>query len=108
LNINVHLECKSTDEDIIAAFNEKLLPVAHRFKPDLILISAGFDSRQDDLLGCFDISDEGYRHITKMVMQLAEHYCDGRLISVLEGGYNLDGLASAVKVHVETLQNKDI
>jgi len=108
LNINVHLDCKSTDEDIIAAFNEKLLPAAHRFKPDLILISAGFDSRKDDLLGCFDISDEGYRHITKMVMQLAEHYCDGRLVSVLEGGYNLDGLASAVKVHVETLQNKDI
>ena len=108
LNINVHLSCKSTDKDIIAAFNEKLLPAAHRFKPDLILISAGFDSRQDDLLGCFDISDEGYRHITKMVMQLAEQYCDGRIVSVLEGGYYLDGLASAVKVHVETLQNEDI
>ncbi|MCK5667629.1 MAG: histone deacetylase, partial [Gammaproteobacteria bacterium] len=108
LNINVHLSCKSTDKDIIAAFNEKLLPAAHRFKPDLILISAGFDSRQDDLLGCFDISDEGYRHITKMVMQLAEQYCDGRIVSVLEGGYYLDGLASAVKIHVETLQNEDI
>jgi len=102
-NINVHLDCKSTDEDIIAAFNEKLLPAAHRFKPDLILISAGFDSRQDDLLGCFDISDEGYRHLTKMVMQLAKQYCDDRIVSVLEGGYTLDGLASAVKIHVETL-----
>ena len=108
LNINVHLDCQSTDKDIITAFREKLLPVAHNFKPDLILISAGFDSRQDDLLGCFDISDEGYRHITKMVMQLAEQYCDGRIVSVLEGGYYLDGLASAVKVHVETLQNEDI
>ena len=102
-NINVHLDCKSSDEDIIEAFNEKLLPAAHRFKPDLILISAGFDSRQNDLLGCFDISDEGYRQLTKMIMQLAEQYCDGRIISVLEGGYTLDGLASAVKVHVETL-----
>ena len=106
LNINVHLDCNSTDEDMIAAFNEKLLPAAHRFKPDLILISAGFDSRQDDLLGCFDISDEGYRHITKMVMQLAEQYCDDRIVSVLEGGYTLDGLASAVKVHVETLSGQ--
>jgi len=104
-NINVHLDCKSTDEDIIAAFNEKLLPAANRFKPDLILISAGFDSRQDDLLGCFDISDEGYRQLTKLIMQLADQYCDGRLVSVLEGGYNLDGLASAVKVHVETLHS---
>ncbi len=103
LNINVHLDCHSTDEDIIKAFNEKLLPAAHRFKPDLILISAGFDSRQDDLLGCFDITDEGYRQLTKMVMQLADTYCDGRLVSVLEGGYYLKGLASAVKTHVETL-----
>lgn len=105
-NINVHLDCKSTDEDIITAFIEKLLPAAHRFKPDLILISAGFDSRQDDLLGCFDISDEGYRQLTRLIMQLAEQYCDGRLISVLEGGYTLDGLASAVKVHVETLHSE--
>lgn len=104
LNINVHLDCHCTDKDIISAFNEKLLPAVHRFKPDLILISAGFDSRQDDLLGCFDITDDGYRHITTMVMQLAEQYCDGRIVSVLEGGYNLEGLASAVKVHVETLQ----
>ena len=104
-NINVHLDCKSTDEDIIVAFNEKLLPAANHFKPDLILISAGFDSRQDDLLGCFDITDEGYQQITMMVMQLAGQYCDGRLVSVLEGGYNLDGLASAVKVHVETLHS---
>lgn len=103
LNINVHLDCYSTDEDIIAAFNEKLLPAAQRFKPDLILISAGFDSRQDDLLGCFDITDEGYRQLTKMVMQLADEYCDGRIVSVLEGGYYLKGLASAVKMHVETL-----
>ncbi|MFB3100193.1 MAG: histone deacetylase [Gammaproteobacteria bacterium] len=103
LNINVHLDCRSTDEDIIRAFREKLLPATQRFKPDLILISAGFDSRQDDLLGCFDISDNGYKQITKIVMQLAEQYCDDRIVSVLEGGYTLDGLASAVKIHVETL-----
>lgn len=103
LNINVHLDCHAIDADIIAAFKEKLLPAAHRFKPDLILISAGFDSRMNDLLGCFDISDYGYQQITTMVMQLAEQYCDGRIVSVLEGGYNLDGLANAVKVHVETL-----
>ena len=106
LNINVHLDCKSTDKDIVTAFNEKLLPAAHRFKPDLILISAGFDSRQDDLLGCFDISDDGYRQITKIVMQLAEQYCEGRIVSVLEGGYYLEGLASAVRVHIETLKEK--
>lgn len=102
-NINVHLDCKSTDKDILTAFNEKLLPAAHRFKPDLILISAGFDSRQDDLLGCFDISDDGYKQLTKMVMQLAEQYCNGRIVSILEGGYNLRGLATAVVTHVDTL-----
>jgi acetoin utilization deacetylase AcuC-like enzyme len=105
LNINVHLDCNSTDKDIISAFEEKLLPAAHHFKPDLILISAGFDSRQDDLLGCFDISDDGYLKLTKILMQLAEQYCEGRIVSVLEGGYNLNGLASAVASHVKTLLN---
>lgn len=103
LNINVHLACQSGDKEIIAAFEKKLLPAAHYFKPDLIIISAGFDSRRDDLLGCFDVSDEGYRKLTAMLMQMADQYCDGRIISVLEGGYTPAGLSTAVKTHVETL-----
>ncbi len=102
-NINVHLDCGATDEDIINVYKEKLLPAAHQFKPDMILISAGFDSRKDDLLGCFRITDEGFITLTKIIMMLADEYCNGSVVSVLEGGYNLDGLASAVVAHVKTL-----
>ncbi len=102
-NINVHLPCGTDDEMIVSAFKTKLLPAVKRFKPDLILISAGFDSRIDDLLGCFEVSDDGFIQLTKMSMALANEYCDGRVVSILEGGYNIKGNASAVIAHVKTL-----
>jgi acetoin utilization deacetylase AcuC-like enzyme len=105
-NINVHLDCGTTDEEIIRVFKEKLLPAVKGFRPELILISAGFDSRQDDLLGCFNITDQGFVRLTQLVMSLADEYCKGRLVSVLEGGYNLAGNASAVIYHVATLAGK--
>lgn len=104
-NINVHLDCGSTDEDIIQAFKEKLIPAAQQFKPDLILISAGFDSRQDDLLGCFSITDQGFAEITTIVKELANRCCQGNIVSMLEGGYNLQGNASAVTTHIQTLMD---
>jgi acetoin utilization deacetylase AcuC-like enzyme len=102
-NINVPLPCGATDADIVAAFEKQLLPAADAFRPDLVLVSAGFDSRADDLLGCLGVSDEGFVQLTRMVMAIAERHCSGRLVSVLEGGYNLRGLASAVVAHVGTL-----
>lgn len=103
LTMNVHLDCGAGDEEIIATFKEKLLPAANQFKPDLIIISAGFDSRKDDLLGCFKVSDQGYVTLTNIVMQLAEEYCENRVVSILEGGYSLTGLASATTCHVLAL-----
>lgn len=102
-NINVHLPCGTDDEKFISAYQNILLPAAEKFKPDLILISAGFDSREKDLLGCFDVTDAAYVVLTKMLMQLAEQSCNGRLVSMLEGGYNLQGIASAVTAHIKTL-----
>ena len=105
-NINVHLPCGATDDDIVNAFSSKLLPAAETFKPEFILISAGFDSRKQDSLGCFDITDDGFRELTRMTMVLAEKHCQGRIISMLEGGYNLQGNADATLAHVETLASK--
>ncbi len=102
-NINVHLDCGSNDEDIINVFKNKLLPAVEVFKPDLILISAGFDSRQNDLLGCFDISDQGYVILTQMIKTLANKHCQGNIVSMLEGGYNLKGIASATTAHIIAL-----
>ncbi len=102
-NINVHLERGSRDKDMLDAWDKKLLPAAEKFKPDFILISAGFDSRKDDLLGRFLVEDDAFVRMTRITMDLARRHCGGRIVSLLEGGYNLDGLARAASAHVATL-----
>ncbi|MCG8325177.1 MAG: histone deacetylase [Thiotrichales bacterium] len=102
-NINVHLPCGTTDQMIIDAFEQRLVPAVDEFKPELILVSAGFDSRRHDLLGCYEVSDAGFIELTRIVMCLADRHCAGRLVSILEGGYNIPGTASAVVAHVKTL-----
>ena len=74
-----------------------------RFRPDFIIVSAGFDSRRDDLLGCFDLTDDVFSRMTRTAMDLADEYTGGRLVSLLEGGYNVEGSALAAAAHVETL-----
>ena len=96
-------EIKSVNLDI-KNFN-KFNKVVNKFKPDFILISAGFDSRKDDPLGCFDISDKGFETLTTIVLQIAENHCNGRVLSILEGGYNVVGNAKAAVTHIETLNN---
>jgi acetoin utilization deacetylase AcuC-like enzyme len=91
------------NREIVGAFRDELLPRAREFRPQLTLVSAGFDSRVDDLLGGFRVDDEGYRELTRIVLEIARIAGQGRLISVLEGGYNLEGLASAVYAHMDEL-----
>ena len=102
-NINVHLDCSAGDTEIIQAFETQLLPAVEKFKPDLILLSCGFDSRVDDLLGCHKVTDEGFIRLTSIVMELADKHCQGRLVSILEGGYNISGNAKAAAAHVSAL-----
>lgn len=103
-NINVHLDCGAGDAQITRAFDEHLLPIAHRFAPELVLISAGFDSRRDDLLGCFAVTDDGFVQLTRRMLDLADLHCAGRIVSVLEGGYNVAGTAAAAAAHVGALR----
>jgi acetoin utilization deacetylase AcuC-like enzyme len=79
------------------------MPAMDRFRPELVMISAGFDSRVEDLLGRFTLTDEDFRDLTRAVMEIAARSAQSRVVSVLEGGYNLSGLASAARAHVETL-----
>lgn len=104
--LNVPLPPGATDAQIAEAFQTKLVPAARNFKPDFILISAGFDGMRNDLLGVFDITPAGFAAITRIVTQLAKELCQGRLVSVLEGGYRLDGLAESVVAHVKALQEE--
>ena len=101
--INCPLPAGSGREAVVSAFRERLLPALDAFSPDVILISAGFDSRIGDPLGHFRLSDADFGELTMLMVEAAEKYCDGRLVSLLEGGYNLEGLAMAAEVHVRTL-----
>ena len=91
--------------EILGAFQTKLLPVANEFKPDLILVSAGFDSRLGDPLGGFTLTDQDFADLTEVLLELADRHSAGRLVSILEGGYDLEGLGLAAAKHVEALRS---
>jgi acetoin utilization deacetylase AcuC-like enzyme len=74
-----------------------------RFKPEFILISAGFDGHRDDPLGGTCLTEAGYATLTRLVMEMADTHCSGRLVSFLEGGYNLAALAACVESHLQCL-----
>ena len=101
--MNCPLPAGTSGHDVLAAFRELLVPAAEAFHPDLILLSAGFDSRIGDPLGQFLLTDDHFRALTLLMLELADTHCEGRLISVLEGGYSLDGLARASEAHVQAL-----
>jgi acetoin utilization deacetylase AcuC-like enzyme len=104
LIINRPLPKGAGNAEIVGAFRDLLLPAAREFKPDLTLVSAGFDSHQGDPLGGFAIDDDGFRALTRIMLDIADIAGKGRLISVLEGGYDLAGLSAAVCVHLDELQ----
>jgi acetoin utilization deacetylase AcuC-like enzyme len=90
-------------KEILGAMEDKLLPAADRFQPELVMVSAGFDARVDDPLGGFRLNDQDFTDMTNLVMDIARRHAGDRLVSVLEGGYNLTGLASASAAHVRAL-----
>ena len=81
-------------------FRDVLVPAAERFKPQLVMTSAGFDSRAGDPLGQFTLTDADFAELTGVVAEIARQHARGRVVSVLEGGYSLDGLARAVDAHL--------
>ena len=104
LTLNCPLPAGSGEREIFLAFRELLLPAIGRFHPDLILISAGFDSRVNDPLGQFTLQDSDFAALTQVLLDAAESTAHGRVISVLEGGLlGLSGLASAAEAHVRAL-----
>jgi acetoin utilization deacetylase AcuC-like enzyme len=104
--LNVPLPAGSGDPEFTEAFERRLLPAMDRFRPDFVLVSAGFDSRTGDPLGRFRVTDDGFRRLSETVLAIARDHASGRLVSLLEGGYSLPGLASAASAHVGTLLGK--
>jgi acetoin utilization deacetylase AcuC-like enzyme len=103
LILNNPFPAGSGRNEIVTAFRDVLRPAAERFKPQLVMISAGFDSRAGDPLGQFTLTDRDFADLTDIVVGIAREHANGRLVSVLEGGYALDGLSSAVASHLSPL-----
>ncbi len=103
MTLNAPLPAGSGAHEILGAVDSRLLPAIQRFRPELVMISAGFDSRVGDPLGKFLLEDADFVKLTQRMLGAAKEFADGRLISVLEGGYSLEGLASGVASHVGAL-----
>jgi len=101
--INVPLEAGLGDAQYKLAIQNKLLPAVKEFRPNLLLISAGFDAYKHDVLGRMKVTPQGFAELTRMVKTVAREHCNDRLVAVLEGGYNLEGLGECVEAHVRVL-----
>lgn len=101
--INVPMEAGESDDDYRAVFQKVLVPAADAFKPELVIISAGFDAHRDDPLASMGLTEEGYADLTSIVAGIANRHCRGRLLSSLEGGYHLTALAASVERHIRAL-----
>ena len=101
--LNFPLDAFSGDSAYLDIVEKKLIPEIQNFKPDLIIISAGFDAHEDDPLAQMRVSSDCYGKMTAMILKVAESICDGRLLSMLEGGYNHQALADSVHEHIRAL-----
>ena len=101
--LNCPMPAGAGDAEYETAFMEKILPTLESFSPELILISAGFDAHKDDPLGHVCLSTGFYRWMTDRMIEQADRHCQGRLLSILEGGYNLSALPLSVEQHLRGL-----
>jgi acetoin utilization deacetylase AcuC-like enzyme len=101
--VNAPLNPGDGSDAFRAAWEERILPALDAFAPDLVLVSAGFDAHRSDPLAQIGLQEDDFGWITDRLAELARTHCGGRLVSVLEGGYDLDALARSTAVHVERL-----
>ncbi|MCK5664357.1 MAG: histone deacetylase family protein, partial [Thiotrichaceae bacterium] len=101
--VNVPLASGETGQQFREKYSDKILPALKQFNPDLILLSAGFDAHKDDPLSSIQLTQDDYQWLTQEIVSIANSCCDGKIISVLEGGYNLDALADSVSAHIAVL-----
>ncbi len=102
--LNIPVKAKTPAREHKRMFNSAIEDIAGRFQPDLIIISAGFDAHASDPLGQLKLEDEDFAEMTKVVKQWANNVCQNRLVSCLEGGYNLDTLGQTVRAHIRELK----
>ena len=101
--VNVPLPAGTTGKAYREVFSERVLPALDAFRPEMVFISAGFDSHREDDMGQFGLTEADYVWITEALMDIAQRHADNRLVSVLEGGYDLSSLGRSVAAHIKAL-----
>ena len=104
--VNVPMDPGMGDNEFIKIYKEILDPIIDQFKPEFILVSAGFDIFIEDPLGGMRVTPEGFAKLTRLITDQADKVCDGKIVFILEGGYNLDGLWISTKEVIEELLDK--
>ena len=102
--VNVPLAPMTGGAEMRAAFVERVLPTVRAHAPQLVMVSAGFDAHRDDPLASLQWTPQDFRWATERICELAAECCDGRVVSTLEGGYDLDGLTESVAAHLDVLE----
>jgi acetoin utilization deacetylase AcuC-like enzyme len=101
--LNIPFQPGADDHEYLSAIEHRVVPEVTEFRPELLMLSAGFDGHADDPLAAIELTDQGFELITRQMVALAEHCCEGRIVSVLEGGYNLRALGRSVVRHLVAL-----
>jgi len=104
---NIPLQFGISRDEYLRRFSDGLEEIAQNAKPQLVLISAGFDAHKDDPIGSLGLEADDFRTLTQNVLQIAEEYCAGKVISILEGGYHPRALADSVVCHLETIRDHE-
>jgi len=99
--LNIPLDAGTKDEEIERKYAEQVIPAVRDFQPDLLMISAGFDAHEMDPLGQLRMTTEGFGRLTKALIDLADQVCDGRVVLVTEGGYDLKALSDSLKAVID-------
>jgi acetoin utilization deacetylase AcuC-like enzyme len=107
-SVNVPLPAGVGDEGYGRIFDEVLYPVAERFHPEMVLVSAGYDAHWADPLGMMQLSATGYGYLTSVLMEMASEFCGGRLAFTLEGGYDLSALSNSIAATLQTLLGAEV
>ncbi len=102
--LNLPMPAGSTDRHYLEAFEETFLPLAREFKPEIIFISAGFDAHREDPLAGMNLTEKGYQRMTELLKEVAKESSEERIVSVLEGGYNLGALSHSIETHLDALR----
>ncbi len=101
--MNVPVKFGTPRKEQLATFTEKVTSFADSIRPQLVMVSAGFDAHKDDPIGSLGLESEDFRELTKVLLDIADKHSGGRLVSVLEGGYNPEAVSECVAIHLEEL-----